>query len=75
MKVRFLNSCMSSEGMFTARREYEMADDLAQGFIDAGHAEAVEPLEEPDTVESIEEAVIPTEPTEQAVLPRKGRRK
>lgn len=90
MKIRFLNSVCSAEGVFTYRREYEISDDLAAGFIAAGHAEAVAPTEEksvaeavvplteeeaPAAVDSVEEAVVPPIKAEEAKLPRGARRK
>jgi hypothetical protein len=60
MKIRFLTSCMSSEGVFTASREYEMGDELAAGFIAAGHAVAVEMFEEAVRNDEIVETAVKT---------------
>lgn len=66
MRVTFLHSCATGEGSYTARREYELSDDLARGFIASGLAVAAD---------GFEEAVI-DEPTEEAVVgSRKGKRK
>jgi hypothetical protein len=65
MKIRFLNSCMSAEGMFTAGREYVLSDALAAGFIAAGHA--VKSIEEATVPESVEVADV-TSSAEEAVI-------
>lgn len=66
MRIRFLNSCMSSEGVFTARREYELSDELAAGFITAGHAVAAEVTEEATASETVEHATAAHAPVETA---------
>jgi len=66
MRVKFLNSCVTDGPAYNANTEYELEDEMAAGFIAAGHAVAVD---------DVEEAILPDQSTEEAVLDGKKNRR
>lgn len=66
MRIRFLDSCVTSEGLFGVGQIHDLPADLAAGFVSAGHAERV-------IDGDVEEATAPGAP--ETAVSRKGKRK
>ncbi len=65
MRIRFLDSCITSEGLLSVGQIYDLSEGLAAGFITAGHAERVS--------EKVEEATAPAAPETAVSRKNKGR--
>jgi len=77
MRIRFLDSCVTSEGLFGVGQVCDLSDEMAAGFIAAGHARRVpaeveEATAPPAPPAEVEEATAPPAPpaeVEEATAP------
>lgn len=67
MRVRFKDSCVTSEGLFGVGQIHDLPADLAAGFIAAGHAQREDAGE-------VEEATAPDAPETAVSRKSKGRK-
>lgn len=65
MRIRFLDSIITSDGAITVGQIHDLPKELADGFIAAGHAVRV--------VEEVEEATAPAAPEVAVSRKSKGR--